>query len=554
MCGIWALISNSPEEYIQHILRTLSTQPQKRGPDSTKNMKINNVYLTFHRLAINGLDAISMQPFNYQNKYFLICNGEIYNHKILAKRFGIQCETHSDCEIILHLYDKLKNPVKITEILDGVFAFVLYDAEQEKIIISRDKFGIRPLYWGINKDKSMIISSTLGGVNHPDFDARQIPGNTTYVIDKYMNAQTYERPWYNAVLYKGLLDEGFILEQLRFLLINSVKKRLMSDRKICCLLSGGLDSSLITSIVCKLVGSENIETFSIGMEGGTDTQYAEEVSRFLGTKHTSVIHTKEEFLAAIPEVIEHIETFDTTTVRASVGNYLISKYIKDRTDNVVVFNGDGSDELFGGYLYFHNAPTPTEYSNEIMRLLKNIYSFDVQRSDRSISSNGLEPRTPFLDHDLTSFWLNVAPELRNTRGVIEKWWLRKAFDDGTFLPNSILWRKKEAFSDGVSANHDSWGDTCSKWAGEYLRSQGENGEAETGETGERNARQFDLLETQCYHNIFKRLYPNKDKAVHDELWLPKWSGDQKDPSARALSVYTEHAEHTEHTKHNDNIN
>jgi asparagine synthase (glutamine-hydrolysing) len=529
MCGIWALINNSSPELARQLIQTLSNQPQKRGPDNSRHMKIKNIHMTFHRLAINGLDEISMQPFNFRNKYFLICNGEIYNHKTIEERFGFQCESHSDCEVILHLYDRLKDPQKITEILDGVFAFVLYDTEQEKTIISRDRFGIRPLYWAVNEDKSMIISSTLGGTNHPNFSPRQIPPNTTYVIHKDMIPHTFDRPWKTPILYKGLFDEKFILQQLRFLVTTAVEKRLMSDRKICCLLSGGLDSSLITSLVCRFLGAENVETFSIGMEGGTDTEHAEEVARFLGTKHTSVVYTKEQFLEAIPEVISHIESFDTTTIRASVGNYLISKYIKENTDNVVVFNGDGSDELFGGYMYFHNAPNSQEYATEIIRLLKNIYAFDVQRSDRCISSNGLEPRTPFLDHDLVSFWLNIVPELRNPNGVIEKWWLRKAFDDGTYLPRRVLWRKKEAFSDGVSAEHDSWGDTCSKWAREYLKQQG----------FDETRKKYDLLETQCYHNIFQQHYPGKEKAVHEELWLPKWSGSQTDPSARALGVYGE---------------
>lgn len=530
MCGIWGIISNYQKERTQQLISKLANKPRKRGPDSSRSLQIHNIYLAFHRLAINGLNEKSMQPFNYKNKYFLICNGEIYNHKTLEKRFGVRCETESDCEIILHMYEKIRHPVKFTEVLDGVFAFILYDAEQQKLIIGRDRYGIRPLYWGISPNKSLIFSSTLGGINDSEFSVRQFPPNTTCVIHNG-KPTFYERPKYHKITMKGMLDTHFILEQLHYLLRNAVQKRLMSDRKICCLLSGGLDSSLITSIVCSLKGAKNVDTFSIGMEGGTDTKYAEEVAKFLGTNHTSVTYTKQEFLDTIREVIGHVETYDTTTIRASVGNYLISKYISENTDNIVVFNGDGSDELFGGYMYFHNSPNPEEYKKEIHNLLDNIHFYDVQRSDRSISSVGLEPRTPFLDHDLTSFWLSVSPELRDTKGMIEKWWLRKAFDrqEHKYLPDSILWRQKEAFSDGVSSKQESWGDSCKRWAEEYLHQTGYDC----------TKKQFPLLETQCYYNIFQELFPNKEKAIPNQLWMPKWSGNQIDPSARVLDVYNE---------------
>ena len=253
-----------------------------------------------------------------------------------------------------------------------------------------------------------------------------------------------ERTYYNSLI-KGTL-------------INAVKKRLLSDRPIACLLSGGLDSSLITSIVVKLLKektNKKLETFSIGLPGSTDLVYARKVANYLDTNHKEILLSEDDFFNAIPEVIEKIESYDTTTVRASVGNYLVSKYIAKNSDAKVIFNGDGSDELTGGYLYFHKAPNNLLFDYEVKNLLNNINYFDVLRSDKSISSCGLEPRTPFLDKTFVNTYLSIPLYYRKPTSVeIEKKILRESFID--FLPDDILYRKKEAFSDGVSGNNRSW--------------------------------------------------------------------------------------------------
>jgi asparagine synthase (glutamine-hydrolysing) len=552
MCGIWALLYNIKQKYDQnnipspsYLIDNYSNAPKKRGPDQTQFILQENVYMKFHRLSINGLDKISMQPFNFQNKVFVMCNGEIYNHKELESLYNIKCQTHSDCEIIGWLYFHYRNqPQKIFELLDGVFSIFIYDAEKNVCVISRDRFGIRPLYISKHKhypNSISIISSTLSGTNHPDFISRQFPPNSTMLMDlnESGSEMLYKHELINKIGFKSLISESFILSLLNSLFTRAVQKRLMSDRKVCCLLSGGLDSSLVTSLVWRYKfqhSGELLDTFTIGMEGATDVENAKIVADFLGTNHTLITPTKDEFLGAIEEVIEHIETYDTTTVRASIGNYLISKYISNNTDNIVVFNGDGSDELFGGYMYFHNAPSATEYHTENIRLLNDIHHFDVQRSDRSISSNGLEPRTPFLDHDMTSFWLNINPTIRMAKGKIEKYWLRKAFDNdkNAYLPDEILWRTKEAFSDGVSSKEDS----LHKMIQNYISKKME-------EEGIVNDGSHDLDETFYYHYIYNKIFPNKDDAVADYMWLPKWSGDQKDPSARQLDIYSKQNEMNE---------
>ena len=305
------------------------------------------------------------------------------------------------------------------------------------------------------------------------------------------------------------------------MLIESVRKRLLSDRPLACLLSGGLDSSLIASIVCSL-SDKQIETFSIGLEGSPDLKYAKMVATHLNTKHHEIIVSEAEFLNAIPDVIRRIESYDTTTVRASVGNCLIGKYISENSEAKVIFNGDGADELMGGYLYFHKCDSALKFDNECRRLLENISSFDVLRSDRSISSWGLEPRTPFLDKSFVTFYLGLPLSLRFKKGEIEKKLVRDAFDNtfSPFLPNEVLFRQKEAFSDGVSAETRSW----------YTIIQEHLDKPEF--QGLFTEKSELTKEQQYYKCIFDGLYPNKSSVI-PYYWMPKWS-DTKDPSARTL--------------------
>ena len=319
-------------------------------------------------------------------------------------------------------------------------------------------------------------------------------------------------------------------------LTNAVKKRVVgtTDRPIACLLSGGLDSSLITALVNEYYEG-TLETYSIGMAGSDDLKYAQKVADHLGTKHTEIILTADEFWDAIPEVITAIESYDTTTVRASVGNYLIGKYISEHSEAKVIFNGDGSDELTGGYLYMLACPDSVEFNAECRRLLKNIYNFDVLRSDKSISSHGLEPRTPFLDKSFVSAYLNTPVSLRNPRYGSkchpEKYYLRSIVERmmPALLPREVLWRTKEAFSDGVSGNDGSWYKIIEKRVSEKLPITLSSYDSHINPPG--------TQEQMYFRHLFDQKYPRSAHII-PYFWMPKYV-DATDASARSLSLYNE---------------
>lgn len=326
--------------------------------------------------------------------------------------------------------------------------------------------------------------------------------------------------------FKSFVDErNYYKSLIKGTLINAVKKRLLSDRPIACLLSGGLDSSLITSIVVNLLKDKTknkLETFSIGLPGSTDLVYAKKVANYLGTKHTEILLTEDDFFNAIPEVIEKIESYDTTTLRASVGNYLVSRYISQNSKAKVIFNGDGSDELTGGYLYFNKAPNSLLFDFEVKHLLQNIHYFDVLRSDRSISSCGLEPRTPFLDKTFVNTYLSIPLYYRKPEGnEIEKKILRDSFME--FLPRDVLYRKKEAFSDGVSGNDRSWYQVISEKLDKIDIPIFEHNEKHMCPK---------TKEQMYYRYLFEQKYPKRENVI-PYFWMPKWS-NTTDPSARTL--------------------
>ena len=522
MCGIFFV---KTAIHSKEVLEKSFNKASYRGPDDTKFIyfpKLSdelNYNIGFHRLAINGLNDESNQPF-YKEGVYLICNGEIYNYKGLYEELNKAPVTGSDCEIIIDLYNEFGIEYTIQK-LDGVFAFVLVDVRKNKVICGRDPMGVRPLFYFLN-DREFYCASELKQLSNltNEDDIKQFPPgsysileNNALVLNKYFNLPSLSYPTINSIT--------MISELLKEMLIESVRKRLLSDRPLACLLSGGLDSSLIASIVCSL-SDKQIETFSIGLEGSPDLKYAKMVATHLNTKHHEIIVSEAEFLNAIPDVIRRIESYDTTTVRASVGNCLIGKYISENSEAKVIFNGDGADELMGGYLYFHKCDSALKFDNECRRLLENISSFDVLRSDRSISSWGLEPRTPFLDKSFVTFYLGLPLSLRFKKGEIEKKLVRDAFDNtfSPFLPNEVLFRQKEAFSDGVSADTRSW----------YTIIQEHLDKPEF--QGLFTEKSELTKEQQYYKCIFDGLYPNKSSVI-PYYWMPKWS-DTKDPSARTL--------------------
>lgn len=514
MCGIFIIRGT---DYCSAYIENEFNKSVSRGPDSSRLLEFNGNHLGFHRLAINGLTSDGMQPF-IKNNCYLVCNGEIYNHKDLYSMLNKTPQSGSDCEVILDLYKEFG--IEYTcKILDGVFAFILVDGDS--IYFARDPFGVRPLYYYDCGLSGFGAASELKNLVNFNTNIKQFPsGHFGYFNGKSIAISNYFN-LNSAILEQNIYTSyDYYKDLVRVSLINSVKKRLMSERPIACLLSGGLDSSLITSLVVNLLRNQRIKTFSIGLEGSPDLKYAKEVATFLNTDHTEVVVTEKQFLDAIPRVIKTIESYDTTTVRASVGNYLIAKYISENCDSKVIFNGDGSDELTGGYLYFHKSPSKLHSDCETMRLLKDISHFDVLRSDKSISSCGLEPRTPFLDKNFVTLYRSIPLSVRFQTGCMEKKLLRDAFIE--YLPTSVLYRKKEAFSDGVSSESRSWYKIIEEHVN-GLKIKSINVSHNVPVTKEQ----------EYYRYIYETEYPNTSHII-PYFWMPKWS-DTTDPSARTLN-------------------
>ena len=445
MCGIFSIINNSIQN--ESVFKSAFENGKNRGPEYSviNYADVNNkIVLGFHRLAINGYkDTLSEQPF-YLKNCALICNGEIYNFKELYKKCGFNKISRSDCEIIIHLYKKYGIEHTL-QLLDGVFAFVLFDYEKNEIFIARDTYGVRPIFFNYNGKNQYIFASEMKQIIsliEPNTNIQQFnPGTYTkfvfdkddcYKLESINNYFSTTNIFYN----KTITNETMALKLVRQSLENAVEKRVINtDRDIACLLSGGLDSSLIASLVKKYhkkyYPMKKLHTWSIGIKGSEDLKYAKLVANHINSEHHSIEVDKKDLLNIIEHVIYNIESYDTTTVRASVPNYLISKYIKNyetTCDAKVIFNGDGSDEVSGGYLYFHYINDPYEFDMECRRLLNNIHFFDVLRSDRTISSNGLEARTPFLDRGFVQNYLSIPPEYRchTSNQVCEKYLIRKS--------------------------------------------------------------------------------------------------------------------------------
>lgn len=438
MCGIFYYKGKAftTEQIITWFKRTTH-----RGPDISIHKQIDDQFFGFHRLRIMDLSTNGDQPF-ITDDIALICNGEIYNYKELVAEHEFPMTSSCDCEVIVHLYKKYG--ADICHMLKGVFAFVLYDKKLDKIMVARDPIGIRSLYWtkqSVDTDKEFCVSSEMKSIPS-NMECEQFPAGHYYFDGKLKQHFVHE-----YVMNPETCEEKLI-SQCRDLLIKEVELRMMSDRKIGCILSGGLDSTVVSAIVSKRV--KGLHTYTIGLPGATDLGFAKMASKHLGTIHHEKIVTEMEFISAIPETIYQIESFDTTTVRASVGNFLVSKFIRQcKNGDVVIYCGDVADEIFGSYRGFSKAPSSQKFQEANVDMLKNISYFDVLRSDRSISGAGLEARVPFGGKDFINFVMSINPEFKKfDKERIEKYILRKAFED--LLPPQLVWRRKEAFSDGVS--------------------------------------------------------------------------------------------------------
>ncbi|MFL3027491.1 MAG: asparagine synthase (glutamine-hydrolyzing) [Candidatus Neomarinimicrobiota bacterium] len=529
MCGIFLYKGN---RYNWSDLSDSFDLINYRGPDNSQHNRIDSdILFGFHRLAIMGMNKAGNQPMKHpdDNSLTLVCNGEIYNYLELANKYGFDLKTGSDSEIILQMYKKLGIEKTVNE-LDGVFMFVLHDARTNTLFASRDPMGVRPGFLGYKKNEIFICSEAKPMMKFCDEITPFPPG--TWWSSK--NISQYNRYFFYQADRIDEYHEDVICDEINRLLTSAVKKRLMSEREIGCLLSGGLDSSLITSLVSQFQPDGQLNTFSIGMKGSIDLEYSQIVANYLNTKHHQIEISANEFLEAIETVIYNIESYDTTTVRASVGNYLVSKYIKENTNCKVIFNGDGSDEVCCGYVYLKNAPSINELQNESERLIKEIFYFDVLRSDRSISCNGLEARTPFLDKSFVKYYLSIPAELKQFDGIdrLEKHLLRKAFHGYDILPNEVLWRRKCAFSDGVSSQNNSWHKIIQNHIDKIITDKEFN---ELKDTYDHCPPQ--LKESYYYRKVFDSFFPNQHKLI-PHFWMPKWT-NVTDPSARELEEYSE---------------
>ncbi len=520
MCGIIALFLKYGHKQcsypISEILNSFKFLTN-RGPDSGSLLVRDRYILGFRRLAIVDQSIRGEQPF-YSEASRLLCNGEIYNHEDLEKKHDINCVSSSDCECIIHLHDKYGFESMLDKI-SGDYAIIL--CNDTDVYFARDPIGVRPLFYGYTYKGDFALASYARALTSFCHGITQVkPGWGRYNIAKgelELNPHNHH-PYLHINTY--------LEHSVRDTLINSVKLRLMSDRPVGCLLSGGLDSSLIASILCKLMDPNKVRTYSIGMKGSQDLKHARMVADYLGTNHTEVLFTPEEGIAAIPEVIKDLESYDITTIRASIPMWLLGKYISKNTKDVVLMSGEGADELFAGYLYFHYSPTSTHTEIESLRLVQQLYLYDVLRADRCISSHGLELRVPFLDKDMVKLCLSLSGELRQPTKNIEKYLLRISFSEEKYLPNEVLWRRKDGMSDAVSGNSGK------KWfeqIQEFVDTKVSDCEWKV------TRMKFPSKEAYFYKKIYDNLFPNYQPQY--DYWLPKWVVCNGDPSGRILDIF-----------------
>lgn len=564
MCGIWGVISSEVIDKSQlKAWLPLYNSIKSRGPDKSTITHISNIVNGFHRLAIHDLTPLGDQPFVFVKSgitYLLVTNGEIYNYKELAEKHGLTnfLKSDSDCEVIAHLYMKLGSIQSVCKELRGEFAFGLTQINPDgstQTHLCRDPIGVRPLFYSFVSSsqwttyvpsqptfKRIMFGSLLAGVLDPEATQPEVfpPGkiltvgtnsNSCVLTTSFSTYYTYD------YLVKYNMSNSSLYWEITSRLINAVKTRLDSDRPIGALLSGGLDSSLVCAIASKILGVKNLKTFSIGMSAGTDLEYGRMVAEHIGSNHTEVFFTPDQGLEAIDQVIDTAETWDITTIRASVGQLLLGRYISSNTDIKVILNGDGADEVEMGYLYFYLAPDAQSAQKETVKLVKQIHRYDGLRVDRCISAHGLEARLPFLDQDFVDYYMEIDPELKiptNTR--MEKQLIRDAF--GTLypdiLPQEVLYRKKEAFSDGVSSKEKSWFQIISEWIDSKV-SDKEFATRDTNYYGETKSKESYYYKKR-FNEKFNRCVLQSNDVIPG-YWLPNWVETNGEPSARVLQVY-----------------
>jgi asparagine synthase (glutamine-hydrolysing) len=513
MCGIVCAfdIKKNSQELRPQVLQ-MSKRVRHRGPDWSGIFNNDRAILAHERLSIVDPESGKQPLYSKDGKLVLAVNGEIYNHQEIRKQFDGKYEflTKSDCEVILALYRE-KGPDFLDD-LNGIFAFALYDIEKDAFFIGRDHIGIVPLYQGWDKDGTYFVASELKALEgYCNRIEEFLPGQYFYSLDGQPK-QWYHRDWED---YENVKDNESNIEELRKALESAVERQLMSDVPYGVLLSGGLDSSVISAIAKKFapkrIESGNtqdawwpqLHSFAIGLEGSPDLAAAREVAEHIGTIHHEIHFTVQEGLDALRDVIYHIETYDVTTVRASTPMYLLARFIKSMGVKMVL-SGEGSDEIFGGYLYFHKAPNPEEFHKETVRKIKNLHLYDCLRANKSLASWGVEGRVPFLDKEFLDVAMRLNPKDKMAgNGKIEKWILRKAFEN--YLPEKIVWRQKEQFSDGVGYN---WIDSLKEMTNKLV----------SDEEMEKAAEKFPIQppmtkEEYYYRSIYSDLFPSDSAAL-----------------------------------------
>lgn len=559
MCGIWAYISKNKignDEIIKLYNKFNKIKP--RGPDRfiSYNLESINTLLGFHRLSIIDTSVKGDQPFIHKNNnrtIYTCCNGEIYNYIQLIDKHNLNpsLKKESDCKVVHELYLKL-GLEKLCSELVGEYAFMIIDIDNDSINntvhIARDPLGVRPLYVSYS-NSDLYIGSELKGSPHTPCShtsnvvIEQVRGGhyaSFCISDIKNNFQPDYKCFYSVDNVEVTIRNIDIAKtMIKKSLSECVIDRLMADVPIGFLLSGGVDSSLVCGIAANHLKPQRIRTFSCGLKtGSTDEPYARKVAEHINSIHTHIVFTEKEFIEAIPNIIYTIETYDITSVRASVAQYLICKWIKSNTDIKVLLCGDGSDELTKGYKYNHMAPNAEEAQKDTLRLLKDIIYFDGKRADRGVAGNGIEARIPFLDYRFVNTYLSIEPSLtmptlyEKTGKKLEKWLLRESFRESNIIPEEVLFRNKEAFSDGISTVKKSWFETVQDEMNERYK------DVDITKLG--NIYSYNTPPTRealYYREEFERLFGKDAVYVIPYFWLPKWVGNITEPSARVLEAY-----------------
>jgi asparagine synthase (glutamine-hydrolysing) len=550
-----------------------------RGPDVTSFQIIKNLSVGFHRLAIMDLAFHANQPYILEDgdrTIVFVCNGEIYDFKELIAKYDLPIHNNSDCMTIPQLYLKLvkHNETSANNIesfvklfsheIKGEFVFVLSEFNKDRtlkqVIVGRDMVGVRPLYVGYEKsedliDTMMFSSEIKGMLNYKGHVSEFEPGTILHYHFTETNHIDYTKVHDFSTIYDVVPEdlaftnpnqavsadyppakEFDFLQNVRESIVASVKRRLEADVEIGFLLSGGLDSSLVAAISAKLL-NRPIKTFCCGILGteSTDIRYAKTVADHIKSQHTEVLFTIEEALAIIPQVIRTIESYDVTSVRASVGQYMVSKYIATNTNIRVILTGEGADEVASGYLYNYYAPSGDALHLGAKEYVKDVHKYDGRRVDRCVSGVSCEARIALLDPEFISAYWAIPSEWRMpTYKGCEKWWMRKAFDGTDVLNSSVLWRKKEAFSDGISGTAKSWYQIIQEHIDTLISDKEFAANKKTCVTKEQ----------YYYQKIFCEIYGEARLNIITHMWMPKWDDKGNkitgyvDPSARTLSAYT----------------